>query len=310
MTFSSRSSGVTPRRTAIVVGVAAALGVGALAVVPGVGDAAPTGTASAAVAPAASQARSSSALTRSLAALSRTGAVSASSVPVTAAVGTAAAVATARTSRTPVLTPGARGKAVKLLQRKLGVKRTGWYGPLTLKAVKRFQRAHDLPSKGYVGPRTWSLLLAKKKPARKTTASRSTPRPPVTAGRVCPAPNFTSWGQGWGASRGSRSHIGMDMMGRRGSPIVAIESGYIVREGRQSNGALRIVMQGVSGSKFYYGHMDKDLVRAGARVTRGQVIGLMGDTGSPGAVHLHFEYWKSGGESDAVDPKPLLRSIC
>ena len=46
------------------------------------------------------------------------------------------------------------------------------------------------------------------------------------------------------------------------------------------------------------------------RVTRGQVIGLMGDTGSPGAVHLHFEYWRSGGESDAVDPAPLLRSIC
>ena len=36
----------------------------------------------------------------------------------------------------------------------------------------------------------------------------------------------------------------------------------------------------------------------------------MGDTGSPGAVHLHFEYWKSGGESDAVDPEPLVRSLC
>jgi murein DD-endopeptidase MepM/ murein hydrolase activator NlpD len=102
----------------------------------------------------------------------------------------------------------------------------------------------------------------------------------------------------------------MDLMGRRGSHILAIESGYVLREGRQSNGALRIVLQGVSGSKFFYGHMDKDLVRAGQRVTRGQVIGLMGDTGSPGAVHLHFEYWRSGGESDAVDPAPLLRSIC
>jgi murein DD-endopeptidase MepM/ murein hydrolase activator NlpD len=102
----------------------------------------------------------------------------------------------------------------------------------------------------------------------------------------------------------------MDMMGRRGSPIVAIEAGTVIREGRQSNGALRIVMKGVSGSKFYYGHMSKDLVHAGARVKRGQVIGLMGDSGSPGAVHLHFEYWQSGGESDAVNPKSLLRSLC
>ncbi len=302
MTFSSRLPGASPRRTAIAAGIVAALGVSALAVVPGVGDAGPTGTASAAVAPATSVARSSSALSRGLAALARSGALSASSVP-------AAAVATkVATSRTPVLEPGARGKAVKRLQRKLGVKATGWYGPMTLKAVKRFQRAHGLPAKGYVGPRTWALLLAKKKP-RSTTASRST-RSAVTNGRVCPAPGFTSWGQGWGANRGDHRHLGVDMMGRRGSPILAIEAGRIIREGRQSNGALRIVMQGVSGSKFYYGHMSKDLVRAGQRVSRGQVIGLMGDSGSPGAVHLHFEYWKSGGESDAVPAENLLRSVC
>jgi len=27
-------------------------------------------------------------------------------------------------------------------------------------------------------------------------------------------------------------------------------------------------------------------------------------------VHLHFEFWKSGGESAAVDPAPLLHSLC
>jgi murein DD-endopeptidase MepM/ murein hydrolase activator NlpD len=306
MTFSSRLPGAAPRRTAIVVGTVAALGVGALVVVPGLGDAGATGTASAAVAAPASQARSSSALTRGLVAQARSGSLAASAVPAAAAA-KAPVAAKAPTSRTPVLLPGARGKAVKRLQRKLGVKATGWYGPLTLKAVKKFQRAHGLPAKGYVGPRTWALLLAKK---RSSTASRSTPRATVTAGRVCPAPGFTSWGQGMGADRGDHSHMGMDMMGRRGSPILAIEAGRIIREGRQSNGALRIVMQGVSGSKFYYGHMSKDLVRAGSRVARGQVIGLMGDSGSPGAVHLHFEYWKSGGESDAVDPEPLLRRLC
>jgi len=132
---------------------------------------------------------------------------------------------------------------------------------------------------------------------------------PVTSGRVCPAPG-SSFGSGWGAPRGSRLHMGVDLMGPRGMPILAIESGYIVRAGYQSNGAIRIVQQGVSGSKFYYGHMDSITVRAGSSVKRGQVIGYMGDTGSPGAVHLHFEYWKSGGESAAVDPYPLLKSLC
>jgi murein DD-endopeptidase MepM/ murein hydrolase activator NlpD len=84
----------------------------------------------------------------------------------------------------------------------------------------------------------------------------------------------------------------------------------IDRTKKQDNGALQIVMRGESGSKFYYGHMDEVLVRGGQRVDAGDVIGLMGDTGSPGAVHLHFEYWRSGGESDAVDPEPLIRRIC
>lgn len=305
MTFSSPAPRLS-RRTLVVGGSVAALALGALVVAPGSGDAA-TGTASAAVSAPGSSARSSAALSRGLAAQARAGSASASVVP--------AAVAA---SRTPVLKPGARGAAVKLLQRKLGVKQTGWYGPMTLKAVKKFQKAHGLPAKGYVGPRTWALLLSAKKaaaakksaPARKKTASRSKPRTVVTAGRVCPSPGFTSWGDGWGAPRSGHRHQGMDLMGRRGTPILAIESGVIVREGRQGNGALRIVMKGVSGSKFYYGHMSKDLVRAGQRVTRGQVIGLMGDSGSPGAVHLHFEYWKSGGESDAVDAEPLLRRLC
>ncbi|HEY5137515.1 MAG TPA: peptidoglycan DD-metalloendopeptidase family protein [Candidatus Nanopelagicales bacterium] len=74
--------------------------------------------------------------------------------------------------------------------------------------------------------------------------------------------------------------------------------------------ALRIVLQGRSGSTFFHGHMSQDLVHAASRVTRGEAIGLMGDSGSPGAVHLHFEYWKSGGESAAVNPAALLHSIC
>lgn len=117
-------------------------------------------------------------------------------------------------------------------------------------------------------------------------------------------------GAGWGADRGRRAHTGIDLGGRRGTPIYAIEDGVIDRTKWQSNGALQIVMRGKSGSKFYYGHMDKVLISGGDRVKAGQVIGLMGDTGSPGAVHLHFEYWRSGGESAAVDPEPLITRVC
>lgn len=214
----------------------------------------------------------------------------------------------------PVLEPGARGGAVKMLQDRIGVKQTGRYGPVTLRFVQRFQKARHLRAKGYVGSLTWHELFTnppnQRKKATRTraaTSSRSTAR--AATGRTCPAPG-AAFGQGFGAPRPGHLHQGLDLFDSRGSRIRAIESGYVVREGRQPNGALRIVLQGVSGAKFYYGHMDKDLVVDGQRVTRGQTIGLMGDTGSPGAVHLHFEFWRSGGESDAVDPEPLLRALC
>ena len=138
-------------------------------------------------------------------------------------------------------------------------------------------------------------------------ASRAVKR--TVGGRFCPAPG-TTWGDGWGVSRGSHSHKGLDLMGRIGMPLFAIESGVIVRASRQGNGALRIVMKGVSGAKYYYGHNSRHLVRTGQRVTRGQVIALLGDTGSPGAAHLHFEYWPSGRESAWANPEPLIARLC
>jgi murein DD-endopeptidase MepM/ murein hydrolase activator NlpD len=128
-------------------------------------------------------------------------------------------------------------------------------------------------------------------------------------GKVCPTKNF--WlGAGWGADRGKRSHKGMDMGGKRGTPIFAVEAGRINRTKRQSNGALQIVLRGKSGSKYYYGHMDKVTIKGGQKVKKGQVIGKMGDSGSPGAVHLHFEYWKSGRESAAINPIKFLKRAC
>jgi murein DD-endopeptidase MepM/ murein hydrolase activator NlpD len=303
-----------PRGAGVVAGSAAAvLAVGVLVALP---DQTPSAEATT-LSVDASVARSSSALSRSLAAQTRLLAASAAPTSAVTAAAPAAKVAPASVGPVvwkglPVLEPGARGAAVKTLQKKLGVKPTGWYGPMTLAAVVAFQKSRGLPAKGYVGLRTWQALYTPKAtPAKKRSSatSRSTVRAEVTNGRVCPAPG-SKFGSGWGAPRGSRSHKGVDLMARRGTPILAVEAGYILRAGYQNNGAIRIVQQGRSGSKFYYGHMDSITVRAGSRVARGQVIGYMGDTGSPGQVHLHFEYWRSGGESAAVDPYPLLKQLC
>lgn len=330
---------------------AAAFVVAGLAMVPAVGsDAASSGWAGAPSPFAASDAegagdapvaRASSSLQRSLAAQTRffatasdlgtTAAAVPSATPANPAEQASAKAAPAKKltlkpgagplwERLPVLEPGAEGNAVAFLQFKLQTKKTGWYGPMTLEAVKAYQVSRNLPAKGYVGALTWRAILTKAKPiatattssagsTRGTGSSRGVVRAPVTAGKVCPSPG-AAFGSGWGAQRGSRLHQGVDLVARRGAPIVAVESGYIMRAGTQSNGAIRIVQQGASGAKYFYGHMDSITVGSGSRVSRGQIIGYMGDTGSPGAVHLHFEHWPSGRESAAVDPFPLLRSLC
>ncbi len=57
------------------------------------------------------------------------------------------------------LTYGERNRHVKRVQRILGVMQTGYYGPLTRKAVKRFQRRSDMRVTGNVNARTWLRLL-------------------------------------------------------------------------------------------------------------------------------------------------------
>jgi hypothetical protein len=58
----------------------------------------------------------------------------------------------------PVLRLGSRGESVKTLQSRLGVRPTGWFGPVTRRKVRAYQRAHGLVADGVVGPLTWAAL--------------------------------------------------------------------------------------------------------------------------------------------------------
>ncbi|MGZ4581315.1 MAG: C40 family peptidase [Nocardioidaceae bacterium] len=63
------------------------------------------------------------------------------------------------TASHPTLQYDSRGDTVRALQKRLGVRPTsGWFGPLTRAAVKRFQSAHGLAATGVVDERTWRAL--------------------------------------------------------------------------------------------------------------------------------------------------------
>jgi murein DD-endopeptidase MepM/ murein hydrolase activator NlpD len=206
-----------------------------------------------------------------------------------------------------------KSAAKKAAAKKAGSKKSAAKKAAAKKAGAKKSAAKKAAAKKAAAKRAAAQRAAAKRAAiayKRAKARAKTIKPPrMVQGRICPTRNFT-YGDGWGADRGRRKHAGLDLSARRGTPLFAIESGYINRTKRQSNGALQIVMKGKSGSKYYYGHMQHVFVRGGQSVRAGQVIGTMGDSGSPGAVHLHFEYWKSGRESAAVNPASLLRTIC
>jgi peptidoglycan hydrolase-like protein with peptidoglycan-binding domain len=58
----------------------------------------------------------------------------------------------------PTLRRGAENDHVKVVQRKLGVQQTGFFGPKTEAEVREFQREHGMVADGIIGPKTWAEL--------------------------------------------------------------------------------------------------------------------------------------------------------
>ena len=99
-----------------------------------------------------------------------------------------------------------------------------------------------------------------------------------------------------------RKHLGNDLMGALGAPIVAVEGGVIEAMGWNRYGGWRIGIRSFDSKRYYYyAHLQKDHpfadgLEVGALVDAGQVIGFMGRTGYSDAenvnnietVHLHF----------------------
>ena len=99
-----------------------------------------------------------------------------------------------------------------------------------------------------------------------------------------------------------RKHLGHDMMGAQGTPIVAVEGGVVEAMGWNRYGGWRIGIRSFDGKRYYYyAHLQKDHpfadgLREGDTVNAGDLIGFMGRTGYSDkentnnieTVHLHF----------------------
>ena len=100
-------------------------------------------------------------------------------------------------------------------------------------------------------------------------------------------------------------HKGVDMAGPIGTPILATADG-IVGRAQWVGGYGKYVEVNHGGEiQTRYGHMSQILVEPNQRVTKGQVIGLMGSTGRSTGSHLHYEVRIAG---NSVNPMPFISS--
>lgn len=108
-------------------------------------------------------------------------------------------------------------------------------------------------------------------------------------------------------------HAGLDFAGSLNDPIYATMDG-IVRIAEFNNGGLgNVIWIQHTGDHYYsaYAHLESMNVSVGQTVSKGQVIGSMGNTGYSTGVHLHFviatELW-GNNENNTIDPEIYLDS--
>lgn len=115
---------------------------------------------------------------------------------------------------------------------------------------------------------------------------------------------------------GGSGHLGIDIQGAEGDPVVATGSGTVVFSSDGYNGGagncVIIQMDNNNEHNFCYMHLSRRAVEVNTHVNPGQVVGYVGNTGASGGNHLHLglhigaPWGKSTDQSGRIDPLPYL----
>jgi murein DD-endopeptidase MepM/ murein hydrolase activator NlpD len=98
-------------------------------------------------------------------------------------------------------------------------------------------------------------------------------------------------------------HTGVDLRGKKGTPIKAINNGRVVLTFDHFFSGLSVVIDHGGGIQSMYFHMDKIQVQEGEMVNKGTIIGSVGSTGRATGPHLHWGVRLNGAR---IDPFELV----
>lgn len=106
---------------------------------------------------------------------------------------------------------------------------------------------------------------------------------------------------------GRRTHKGIDIFARRGTPVVAAVDGRVRRVRNTGLGGKQVWLSDtLRNQSLYYAHLDSQYVAEGIWVTAGDTLGTVGNTGNARTTspHLHFSIYRRG--RGAIDPHPFV----
>ena len=100
-------------------------------------------------------------------------------------------------------------------------------------------------------------------------------------------------------------HKGMDFAAKKGTPIKAAADGVVVLAQHAGGYGKYILIKHADGYSTGYAHLSRyhKGIKAGTKVTKGMLIGYVGNTGRSTGAHLHFELIKNGRH---INPKNFL----
>lgn len=118
------------------------------------------------------------------------------------------------------------------------------------------------------------------------------------------------WTSGFGYRRdpkgaGNRFHAGTDMAAAYGTPIHATADGVVTYAGWDSGYGRQVTIRHDFGVSTLYGHLSDIDVSVGQRVSRGEKIGDMGNSGRSTGTHLHYEVHLNG---TPVNPMTFIKA--
>jgi hypothetical protein len=116
--------------------------------------------------------------------------------------------------------------------------------------------------------------------------------------------NYGQAGARFGSGRSGHSHQGQDVFARCGTKLVAARAGRVQFNQYHSAAGYYVVIDGYETKKDYvYMHLqERSPFRPGDRVSTGEMIGRVGDSGNAQGCHLHYEMWSAPGWYDGGNP--------